>query len=42
MLSSRTFNVVWVGASHGAGLAVSSTPDQVVKYTGAQVAVSAK
>ena len=42
MLASRTFNVVWVGANHGAGLAVTATPDQVVKYTGAQVVVSAK
>jgi alpha-D-xyloside xylohydrolase len=42
MLASRTFNVVWVGANHGAGLAVTATPDQVVKYSGAQVVVSAK
>jgi alpha-D-xyloside xylohydrolase len=42
MLASRTFNVVWVGPNHGAGLAVTSTPDQVVKYDGSQVVVSAK
>jgi alpha-D-xyloside xylohydrolase len=42
MLTSRTFNVVWVGANHGAGVAVTSAPDQVVKYSGAQVVVSAK
>ena len=42
MLASRTFNVVWVSGSHGSGLAVTAAPDQVVKYTGAQVAVSAK
>jgi len=42
MLTSRTFNVVWVGPNHGAGLAVTATPDQAVKYDGTQVVVSAK
>lgn len=42
MLGSRTFNIVWVGANHGAGVAVTAAPDQVVKYSGAQVVVSAK
>jgi alpha-D-xyloside xylohydrolase len=42
MLSSRTFNIVWVGSNHGAGVAVTSAADQVVKYSGAQVVVSAK
>ncbi len=42
MLTSRTFNVVWVGSNHGAGLAVTTTPDQIIKYSGAQVVVSAK
>ena len=42
MLGSRTFNIVWVGANHGAGVAVTSAPDQVVEYDGAQVVVSAK
>ena len=42
MLASRTFNVVWVGSGHGAGAAVTASPDQAVKYTGAQVVVSAK
>ena len=42
MLASRTFNVVWVASNHGAGVAVTSAPDQVVKYSGAQVVVSAK
>ena len=40
MLSSRTFNVVWVGHGHGSG--VTASPDQVVKDDGAQVVVSAK
>jgi alpha-D-xyloside xylohydrolase len=40
MLSSRTFNIVWVGSNHGAGLAVTATPDQVIKYNGTQVVVS--
>ena len=30
MPTTRTFNVVFVGANHGSGLAVSGTPDQVV------------
>jgi len=42
MLSSRTFNIVWVGANHGSGIGVTASPDQVVKYDGAQVVVSAK
>src|SRR5205814_850949 len=39
MLTSRTFNVVWVGANHGAGAGVTATADQVVKYDGSQVVV---
>ena len=42
MLTTRTFNIVWVGANHGAGIAVTATADQVVKYTGASAVVSAK
>jgi alpha-D-xyloside xylohydrolase len=42
MPASRTFNVVWVGANHGNGLEVTATPDQVVKYDGSEVSVSAK
>ena len=42
MLASRTFNVVWVGANHGAGGGVTATADQVVKYDGTQMVVSAK
>jgi alpha-D-xyloside xylohydrolase len=42
MPASRTFNIVWVGASHGAGVDVTATADQVVKYDGLSVAVSVK
>jgi len=42
MLANRTFNIVWVGSNHGAGVAVTATPDQVVKYDGTQVVVSSK
>jgi len=40
MLTSRTFNIVWVGASHGNGLSVTATADQMVKYDGSAVVVS--
>lgn len=42
MLTARTFNVVWVGADHGAGIGVTATADQVVKYDGTATSVSAK
>jgi alpha-D-xyloside xylohydrolase len=42
MSASRTFNIVWVAASHGAGIDVTATADQVVKYDGLSVAVSVK
>ena len=42
MPTTRTFNVVFVAANHGSGLAVSATPDQVVNYNGAQAVVTAK
>jgi alpha-D-xyloside xylohydrolase len=42
MPASRTFNIVWVAASHGAGVDVTATADQVVKYDGSSVVVSAK
>jgi alpha-D-xyloside xylohydrolase len=42
MLASRTFNIVWVAPNHGTGVAVTGTPDQVVKYDGSQAIVSAK
>jgi len=41
MLASRTFNIVWVGASHGTGNDVT-TADQTVKYTGSAVTVTAQ
>ena len=42
MPATRTFNVVWVGASHGVGADVTATADQVVKYDGTATSVSAK
>jgi alpha-D-xyloside xylohydrolase len=41
MPTTRTFNVVFVGANHGAGLAVTATPDKVVNYNGAAMVVKA-
>ena len=41
MLTERTFHVVFVGAQHGAGIAPTAQPDQVVKYSGAEVTVRA-
>jgi alpha-D-xyloside xylohydrolase len=41
MLASRTFNIVFVAANHGNGVAVTGTADQVVKYDGSAVVVSA-
>jgi alpha-D-xyloside xylohydrolase len=40
MLQSRTFNVVWVGSNHGAGID-ATTADKVVSYDGSPVTVSA-
>lgn len=42
MPTTRTFSIVFVGASHGNGVAVTATPDQVVNYNGTQAIVSAK
>jgi alpha-D-xyloside xylohydrolase len=42
MPEKRTFNVVFVGESHGAGVEVTATADQSVPYDGAQVVVNAK
>jgi len=42
MPTSRTFNIVWVGESHGNGIDVTATADQVVKYDGSAVTVSVK
>ena len=41
MPATRTFNVVFVGANHGNGLAVTGTPDQVVRYDGTQAVATA-
>ena len=41
MPTMRTFNVVFVGANHGAGIGVTTSPDQVVKYDGTQAVVTA-
>ncbi len=39
MPATRTFNVVFVGANHGAGLGVTATADRVVTYNGAATVV---
>ena len=39
MLSSRTFNLVVVGAAHGAGPGITQAPDETVSYTGAELVV---
>jgi alpha-D-xyloside xylohydrolase len=39
MLKDRTFNVVLVKEKHGAGIATTEQPDQVVKYNGTEVKV---
>jgi len=38
---SRTFNIVWVGTNHGAGLGVTATPDKLVNYNGSATVVMA-
>ena len=40
MLKERTFNIVWVSASHGAGVPSAEKPDAVVHYNGKAVKVS--
>jgi alpha-D-xyloside xylohydrolase len=40
MPTSRTFNIVWVSASHGSGID-AATADQAVEYDGTQVLVEA-
>ncbi len=43
MLCAATQGVlVWVGSNHGAGVDVTTTPDQVVNYDGTQVVVVAR
>jgi len=41
MQKARTFNLVLVKASHGNGIAVTETPDQVIKYSGKELKVKA-
>jgi len=41
MPATRTFNVVFVGKNHGAGLGVTATPDDVVMYDGSATTVTA-
>jgi alpha-D-xyloside xylohydrolase len=41
MLKERTFNVVWVSANHGAGIAPAAKADSVVHYRGDAVKISA-
>ncbi len=40
MLSSRTFQIVFVSENHGVGIAPCDTPDKVVEYSGKQVSVT--
>jgi alpha-D-xyloside xylohydrolase len=40
MLASRTFRVVFVRENHGVGIAPSDLPDEVVQYSGKQIAVT--
>jgi len=42
MPMTRTFNIVWVAASHGAGADVTASPDKSITYDGTAVVVSAK
>jgi alpha-D-xyloside xylohydrolase len=41
MPMTRTFNVVFVGANHGNGIAVTATPDKVIQYDGTQAVATA-
>jgi alpha-D-xyloside xylohydrolase len=41
MPMTRTFNIVWVGQSHGAGVNVTAAADRAVTYNGSAVTVSA-
>jgi alpha-D-xyloside xylohydrolase len=41
MLQERTFNIVWVSGSHGAGIASAEKPDAVVHYNGKAVKIPA-
>ena len=39
MLSTRTFNIVWVSPGHGTGVPSTTTPDATVSYNGTAVQV---
>jgi len=39
MLASRTFRIVWVGASHGTGVSSTTPADAIVNYGGGAVQV---
>ncbi|MGE5783358.1 MAG: glycoside hydrolase family 31 protein [Myxococcales bacterium] len=41
MPANRTFNIVWVSTNHGSGVDVTATADQVIKYDGSSLVVSA-
>jgi alpha-D-xyloside xylohydrolase len=41
MLEDRIFRIVWVGPNHGTGIPTTEKPDDVVKYNGKAVTVSA-
>ncbi len=41
VIAKRTFNVVWVGASHGSGIDATATADKVVSYDGSAIVVNA-
>lgn len=42
MPTSRVFNIVFVGASHGVGVDVTSSADQSVRYDGSEVRITGK
>ena len=39
MAKERTFNIVWVGREHGAGEALVSRPDKMIRYSGTAITV---
>ena len=40
MLKKRTFEIVWVSANHGAGVAATENPDATVHYDGRAMKVT--
>jgi alpha-D-xyloside xylohydrolase len=42
MLTSRTFNIVFVGDGHGTGVEVNATGDQIIRYDGTEAVVTAQ